>query len=184
MADQLDRYRWLIVGIFTIPMLVGVVALLQSRTGDRTPIEIGAHETVPTDIRVYVAGAVKNPGVYPLADGDRWIDALEAAGGPLEDADLARVNLARRARDEDQVSVPRVGQPGSPAGGAGFLMDINSASERDLEGLTGIGEVRAQAIVSSRTIDGPFKSIEDLLTRKLLPKSVFEDISLLITIGQ
>src|SRR5581483_6446405 len=67
----------------------------------------------PTDgrMKVYVAGAVLHPGVYAVQPGDRVADALEAAGGPTDDADTLAINLARRLRDEDAVIVPRQGDP-------------------------------------------------------------------------
>ncbi|MBI2913472.1 MAG: SLBB domain-containing protein, partial [Chloroflexi bacterium] len=176
MADGLERYRWLIVALFAVPLLVGIGFLLNERLSGPEPLQLNMGDVPAGDLRVYVAGAVQRPGVYPLRDGDRWIDALEAAGGPSADADLAAVNLARRARDEDQIVVPYQGQaaqPGAPVAVAGTsqapLININSASQADLESLPGIGEVRATNIMRSRTTDGAFASTEDLLTRKLIP---------------
>ena len=64
------------------------------------------------------------------------------------------------------------------------LININTADDLELMSLPGIGEVRAADIVRSRTANGPFAAIEDLLTRKLVSKSVFDDISPLITVSQ
>ena len=190
MAEQLERYRWLVIAVFAVPLLVGIGFLLEDRLNGPEPLEINTGGVVLGEMRVYVTGAVQRPGVYPLQEGDRWVDALEAAGGPTADADLTRVNLARRAQDEDQVVVPRQGQAAvsasgqAPSAGSGqALVNINAASQADLESLPGIGEVRATAILRSRTADGPFAAIEDLLTRNLIPKSVYEDIAPLITIG-
>ena len=62
------------------------------------------------------------------------------------------------------------------------LVNINTANEAELQALPGIGEVRARGIVQSRTTEGPFASVEDLLTRKVVPQSVFTDIEPLITV--
>jgi competence protein ComEA len=131
--------------------------------------------------------------VYALHEGDRVVDAVEAAGGPSSDADLVALNLARRIHDEDQVVVPRIGEPpkvsqvasaqtgpdGLPGGGA--LIDVNTASAADLDSLPGIGEVYSQRIVDSRATDGPFESTEDLVGRQLIPRATYEKIKHLIT---
>jgi competence protein ComEA len=62
-------------------------------------------------------------------------------------------------------------------------MDINAATAAELETLPGIGEVRAGDIVRSRTEDGPFASVDELLERELVPPSVFEEIAGLVTVG-
>ena len=183
MAEQLERYRWLIVALFAVPLLVGIGFLLNDRLSGPEPLEINMGNVPLGEIRVYVTGAVQRPGVYPLQEGNRWIDALEAAGGPTADADLARVNLARRAQDEDQIVVPRQGEASVSATNQSPLININTASQAEMESLPGIGEVRATAILRSRTTDGPFAAIEDLLARDLIPESVYEQIAPLITVG-
>jgi len=176
--DQLERYRLLLVAVFSIPLVAGLTLLLADGFSDKAPpLTIEG----PSDIRVYISGAVKNPGVYPATEGDRWIDVLEAAGGPGPDADLAAVNLAQRVHDEDQITVPGAGEGGPPRAGQVGLVNINTATEAELETLPGIGPVRAGNIVRSRTADGPFLAVDDLLGRELLPESVYEDLAPLIT---
>lgn len=181
MSEVLERWRWYIVALLAVPMLVGTGMLLQDELDGPQPLVIEPGE-LSTDIRVYVVGAVTAPGVYPLADGSRWADAVAAAGGATAEADLAAVNLARHARDEDQIVVPAVGQTAVAGASAEPLISINTASQSLLETLPGIGEVRAGAIVQSRTVDGPFGAAEDLLSRELVPESVFEEIAPLITV--
>ena len=182
MADQLERYRWFIVGLLALPLIAGILLLAKDRLSDPAELQITNPDAVPADIRVYISGAVQNPGVYPLKDGDRWIDALEVAGGPSEGADLDAVNLSKRVQDEDQIFVPARGGDPSAANGQKALVNINTANEAELQALPGIGEVRARGIVQSRTSEGPFASVEDLLTRKVIPQSVFADIEPLITV--
>lgn len=186
MADQLERYRWLIVAVLSVPLLSGIAYLLNERLDDPPELQISEAQPVPGDIRVYITGSVQNPGVYSVEDGDRWIDAVEAAGGPSADADLNGVNLSRRAQDEDHIFVPTLGGGGVAVAGAsqGPLININTAGEAELESLPGIGEVRARSIVQSRTAEGPFASIEDLLAREVIPESVFAEIAPLITVSQ
>ena len=151
---------------------------------------------VPVDgqHKVYVAGAVQRPGVYPMQPGDRVADALEAAGGPSEDANLLAINLAKRLRDEEAVIVPRMGEPtpvavssSSPVSGAGVIpagpINLNSAPAAALETLPGIGSARAARIVDSRVKDGPFRDTADLVSRKLVPQSVFDDFKDQVTVN-
>jgi competence protein ComEA len=179
LGERLERYRWLVVAVFAVPLLSGVAYLISDRLSDPDPLTI--EPAAPADMRVYVTGAVRNPGVYPLQDGSRWIDALDAAGGAADDANLAGVNLARRAQDEDEIIVPYLAQGVVAGESRAPLVNINTASDADLASLPGIGEVRAERIIESRTNDGPFASPEDLLSRNLVPESVFADIAPLVT---
>ncbi|MDT7944282.1 MAG: helix-hairpin-helix domain-containing protein [Dehalococcoidia bacterium] len=173
MAGLWERYSTPVMAALAAPLLVALGFLLGRHTTNAPPLELA-----PSDVRVYVVGSVRQPGVYALWEGARWMDALEAAGGPTEDADLEAVNLARRVRDEDLIVIPRRGQEGRSA-----LVNINTASARELEALPGIGPVRAEAIVRSRQEEGPFQSIDDLVTRMLIPRSVLEDIKDKVTVG-
>jgi competence protein ComEA len=183
----LERYRWLVIGLMTAPLLIGIGILVDRQLQGPQPLEINLDQTPSAaEIQVYVSGAVNRSGVYFLSDGDRWIDAVEAAGGPAADADLEAVNLALRLQDEDQVLVPRLGE-GAALGSAQAPRDerinINTASAATLDDLPGIGEVRSQRIVDSRERNGPFSRIEELVERELIPQSVFDDIREMITVG-
>ena len=187
MIAWLERYRWLVIGLMAVPLLITIAVLVDRQLQGPQPLEINLAETPSaSEIQVYIAGAVNRPGVYFLSDGDRWIDAVEAAGGHADDADLEAVNLARRLHDEDQVLVPRLGEQtplDSAQASQDELVNINSASAAVLDSLPGIGEVRSQNIVDSRQRDGPFSRIEELVERKLIPQSVFDQIRELITVG-
>ena len=183
MSELMERYRWLIAALFALPLAIGIGFLVSERLSGPQPLEIDLADVPAEEISVYVTGAVQRPGVYPLTDGDRWIDALEAAGGAAEDADLAAIDLARRAHDEDTVLVPRMGQTAAAAASRGPLIDINTATAAELETLPGIGEVRSGRIIRSRDEDGPFASVEELVQRELIPASVFHEIADLLTAG-
>lgn len=184
MSEALERYQWLIVALLAVPLLSGIIFLATDRLNDPDPVEVRTGDTSISDIRVYISGGVENPGVYAVPEGARWIDALEAAGGPTDDANLEAINLARRVQDEDRIIVPVQGGPVAAGASQPPLIDINTASQSELETLPGIGEVRASAIIHSREIDGLFGSVEDLRDREIIPDSVFEDIADLITAGQ
>lgn len=182
MTDRITSHTWLIAAVLAIPLVAGSAYLLAERVrSDPEPLAINPPPHEVSEARVYVTGAVVNPGVYPVSEGDRWIDAVEEAGGPAGDADLEAVNLARRVQDEDMVVVPRVNAAASETHGDAVttpgVININTASQAELEELPGIGEVRAGRILSSRETDGPFQAIEDLLARELVPNGVFEDIA-------
>ncbi|HEY8765894.1 MAG TPA: SLBB domain-containing protein [Dehalococcoidia bacterium] len=188
MLDALERYRWLVVAVLAIPLLVGIGVLLGKRLESPGALTIQSGQLAPGNVSVYVTGAVQNPGVYPLADGSRWIDGLAAAGGATAEADLTAVNLSKRAQDEDEIIVPQKGQQtaAAVAGAAqspGPLVDLNTATEAQLEALPGIGAVHAGKIIQSRTTDGPFTQVEDLVLRKLVTASMFQSISAMITVN-
>jgi competence protein ComEA len=138
-------------------------------------------------ILVDVAGWVRRPGVYEFTEGARVIDAIDAAGGARPGALLQSLNLAAPLVDGTQVLVPKEGQPppatgtvtGTPATG---LVNVNTATNAELETLPGIGEVIAQAIVDHRTENGPFTSVEQLLDVAGIGDATLEDIRDLVTV--
>lgn len=180
-----DRLRWLLAAALAMAGVALGVWVLAGRDSGQKTVEIRYQ---PADIRVYVAGAVQRPGVYPLQDGDRVLDAVNAAGGFADGADQLAVNLAQRVHDEDKVVVPRQGETPptvvtQASGSSSQLIDINTATAEQLDGLPGIGPAYSQRIIDSRVSDGPFVSPDDLLTRKLVPRSTFEKIRPLIRAG-
>jgi len=192
MLSWLERYRWPLLGLAALALLISIGVLIDRQfLQNPQPLEIRLDGAPAAEIQVYVAGAVVQPGVYYLRDGDRWVDALEAAGGPTADADLESVNLARRLYDEDQVLVPRLDAAATaPVGVLGATqvpqseqIDVNSAPAALLDTLPGVGPVRAGDIVESRQQDGAFQRPEELVERGLIPQSVFEQIRDLITVG-
>jgi competence protein ComEA len=143
------------------------------------------------EVVVHVAGAVATPGVRRLEAGARVIDGVEAAGGALPDADLARVNLAAPLVDGQQVYVPRRGEvppvplPGAgtdPAGSPGGPVDVNSATAEQLDELPGIGPATAEAIIAHRDEHGPFASVDDLLDVRGIGEAKLEQLRDLVTV--
>jgi len=190
MTAWLERYRTPLLTILASVAVLGLAFFVLRQREGPPPLELQVGDAASSDseIMVHVAGAVVAPGVYAVHEGDRVVDAVEAAGGPSADADLVTLNLARRVHDEDQVVVPRVGeQPAaSQAGSAsvnGAPIDINTASATVLDSLPGIGEAYSNRIVDSRVASGPFQSTEDLVTRKLIPRATYEKIKSLITVS-
>jgi competence protein ComEA len=132
-------------------------------TGAAAPAATGS-------VTVDVAGKVRRPGIAVLDAGSRVVDALKAAGGARSGVDLSGLNLARVLVDGEQIlvgepapvglaasAVPSAGAPGGP------LVNLNTASEAELEALPEVGPVTAQAILAWRTQHGGFSSVDELL---------------------
>jgi competence protein ComEA len=143
-------------------------------------------------VRVYVSGSVVTPGVYTLPPRSLVDDALKAAGGATAEADLDRINLALEVRDQQQIHVPRKGEPAQPVapGGADRTpgspvakrVNINTATLAELDTLPKIGLTTAQRIIDYRAKNGPFKKIEDLKNVSGIGDATFEALKDLITV--
>jgi len=139
---------------------------------------------------VDVAGAVRKPGVFSFAPGDRVIDAVERAGGALEKADLTLLNLAAPLTDGQQILVPKKGAApptGAPVTGGvptgtTALVNINTADEPTLETLNGVGPVLAAAIIQYRTEHGPFASVDQLDEVSGIGPATLEDLRSQVTV--
>jgi competence protein ComEA len=169
----------------SLPRPVEVLAATSS------PVAVASAASSPeaVPILVDVAGWVRRPGVYEFHEGDRVIDAIEAAGGAKSGAALDSLNLAAPLADGTQILVPRRQTPGSvgsaaTAGGAAASpkVNINSASAVELEVLPGVGEVIAGLIVDYRTANGPFGSVDDLLDVSGIGEVTLENIRDLVTL--
>ncbi|MBI2781134.1 MAG: ComEA family DNA-binding protein [Chloroflexi bacterium] len=149
------------------------------------------------EIVVDVAGAVVKPGVYRLATGARVGDAIKAAGGFSPRVDVDRVgvelNLAATLVDGARIRVPSRDEMLGGAGGGGGtsasggpagarVVNLNTATEAELDSLPGIGPVTAGKIIESRS-GSPFKAIDDLRERGLLGQKALDKIRALVTVG-
>ncbi len=187
MLDWLERNQVFILAAVIAALGLGF-AVREVTRDDPPPLEFRYGSGLPagSPIRVHVAGAVLSPGVYELHEGDRVADAIDAAGGPADDADAEEINLARRVRDEEQLIVPR--QAGKESATTAVLtpgvkVNINTAPASVLDALPGIGEAYAGRIVDSRRVDGAFRSTQELVERKVIPRATYDRISSLISVG-
>lgn len=144
--------------------------------------------------KVDVKGAVNRPGVYIAGDGDRVLDLIEKAGGFSKNANRNSVNLAQRVEDQMLLYVlsmdelaPNTAVPLVQGGGSGTTqqegrININTASESDLQEITGIGPSKAEAIIQYRTEKGSFKDIEELKEISGIGEKTFEKLKDEVTI--
>lgn len=131
------------------------------------------------NIIVHITGEIKYPGVLVLKQGDRVVDAIEAAGGETDDADLDRLNLAQMLNDGDKIYIPNKNEENdidnitSEESGP---ININTATVEELIKLPGIGEATANKIIEYRKQNGKFKTIEELKNVPGIGNSKFESI--------
>lgn len=175
----------ILFGLF-VAALVWVVA--RNPSGEAVTLR-----PVPTDapIVVHVTGAVPRPGVYALPEGARVQDAISAAGGFLAEADKTGINLARVLEDGEQLDIPFTEGASIvlPTPRAEVittnteLININTASQFELETLPGIGPTTAQKIIEYREANGPFAATEDIVNVSGIGPGTYERIKDLITVG-
>jgi len=143
-------------------------------------------------IVIDICGAVQYAGVVKLKQGDRMIDAVEAAGGLLSTADRKQVNLARILVDGEQIYIPEVGEVENVNSGIEVSLttstqsgkiNINTASQSELETLNGIGKVLAERILQYRNDKGRFKTIEEIKKVSGIGDKKYEGIKDHITVN-
>lgn len=132
------------------------------------------------EIVVYVSGQVKNPAVITLEDNGnlRIIDAVNAAGGMTEFADTEIINLAEPLIDGQHIHIPTKDiifreLPAQNATSSGYI-NINTADEKELQQIKGIGPALAGRIIEYRESNGAFKSIEEIKKVRGIGDKTFE----------
>jgi competence protein ComEA len=155
-----------VLGVLAAFVVAGIVALAFQSASPDGDLEILLPTATPLQpVVVYVTGAVGREGLYSMRAGDRAADAIALAGGLLPEADRARVDGAAPLHDGDHVHVPRLSEPAQAQapGMSSIRLDLNRATQQQLESLPGIGPVLAKAILDHRAKIGRFASVEQLL---------------------
>ena len=173
----------LVVAVLSLAAGLGIGAFLDD--GVPPPFEFHSDAALPDGAPIRVHVAVRLPGVYELRQGDRLDEALAAAGGAREAADLESINLARRLADGEQVVVPRLRGAARPveALAPDAKVNINTAGASLLDQLPGIGEAYSRRIVDSRVVDGPFTTTDELVERGVIPRATFEQIREMVSVA-
>lgn len=177
-----EKKKWLAVAALVLVCVGGSLYMAAPKpAGEPIAAEVSVKEekTAKPQAVVYISGAVVRPGLYPVEAGIRFQEALEKAGGPTEDADLTKVNLAKKCKDGTQINVPfkkaaKKNQTGAAqknsgkketapekTAPAGEKINLNQAPAEALESLPGIGPALARRIVEHRQKQ-PFARVEDL----------------------
>lgn len=187
------KYLWGIAFGVVIGFLgVGLLLLTAGKPrGD--PIRLLPPPT-PAPLVVHITGAVNEPGLYTLAPVTRVGEAIDMAGGLSANADSSLINLAQLVEDGEQIWVPyqieeivvqddaEVVRIEPTHSQSGSLININTATQSELESLSGIGPVYAKAIIQYRLEHGPFQKIEDIQEVKGIGPVTFEKIRSKITV--
>lgn len=139
------------------------------------------------EIYVHICGRVKNPGLIKLSSNSRVIDAVEASGGVFEDADLDKINLAKKLKDEERIYIPKIEDKTNlvnidDENLEGGQININTAEKSELETLPGIGPKMAEKIIEYRQKED-FSSIDDIKGVSGIGDKKFEEIKKLICIN-
>lgn len=206
---QGNNLYWSIAMIGLAVAIVVSVVYLSLNKPETTTVEIQpplptATErptATPSPIEVHVVGEVNDmvegEGVrLSMPPGSRVEDAIEAAGGPTDNANLEAVNLAQLLQDGDRIEVPakvsvdEVGEENasntepvsSPTRNAPRIVNINEADLDELTTLPRIGETTAQRIIDYREANGPFETIEDLVNVEGIGEGTLDNLRDLITV--
>jgi competence protein ComEA len=200
------KVEFVLIVLSLLIAVISFIVFFNNQSSEKTEnlIQETTRETKNTNQKVYVdiAGAVVKPDVYKLNFGARVKDVLNLAGGFSEEADkqffVRNFNLARLVSDQEKIYVPSLQetanglfvenrqtltnlQPNSspqPNSSTSNLININEASEQELDQLPGIGKTTANKIINNR----PYTTIEELLNKKIINQSVFEKIKEMIEI--
>lgn len=184
---SLERYKLpLAISLIGIVLILGGMLISNSKSASKQFPQESLVGTSSGQLAIDISGAVEKPGVYKLAADARVEDAINAAGGFADQANIVFIskylNLAKKLTDGMKIYVPFVGEKDTDlavsqnvAGVSASniqIVNINTAPQAELEALPGIGPTSAGKIISNR----PYQSIEELLNKKIVGKVVFAKI--------
>lgn len=188
-ASKILKKNIFIVVLFlggALMLIVGALQFFSKPVDSGIKFESSEKSDEAKNFFVDISGAVKNPGLYEFSSDQRIGDAITSAGGFLEDANQEYINKnlnqAQILSDGIKIYIPFEGEEitevlGQSDVSQGGAMSLNSAAISQLEELPRIGPVTAQKIIDGR----PYESVDDLLIRKIVSASVFDQIKDLVT---
>ncbi|MFQ5996061.1 MAG: helix-hairpin-helix domain-containing protein [Dehalococcoidales bacterium] len=162
-----NKFWALLIIILIVIIAVGSL-IIWSKYRPSQPIEISLSPSQELQGKIYIGGAVTNPGFYSLKSGDTVDDIIQAAGGTTTEADFNHLKLY----------IPEVAKVEPPQ-----KVNLNRAEAWLLQALPGIGEVRAQAIIDYRQQNGRFRNIDELIKVEGIGTATYERIEHLITVA-
>ena len=217
MLDNLTKKQKVIVLVIAIVVAIGMIYFIYNKNqitddvnlendilvSENVAKEKSSNTTEENEVIIHITGSVKNPGIVRLKEGSRIEDAIEAAGGLTENADISRVNLAYVVDDGTKIKIPSsqeedIGDEEIIGSGSGEniiieenttssnkssqTININKATETELQTLPGIGASLASRIIEYRSQNGKFGSIEEIKNVNGIGDSKFENIKDLISV--
>jgi len=194
LEEWIEARRWLVMsavgGLILIGVGVGWWRMGTANQESGVQILSSQVEASSSGLMVDVAGAVARPGVYTLRSGARVEEAVQLAGGLTENADREWVskylNRSEKISDGQKIYIPGKNsqesnnneQTGSVNQILTSKININAASQSELETLSGVGPVTAMKIINGR----PYGRVEELVERKIVGQSVWSKISEAVTV--
>lgn len=214
MLDNLTKKQKIIVIAIAGIVAIGVMYFIYNKNQVKEDINIeneilvnnvitNENNTNDDLVIIHITGSVKNPGIVKLKEGSRIEDAIEAAGGLTENADITKVNLAYVVEDGTKIKIPSASEEDigdddiiDSKSGDNIIIEentvssnnstqtinINKATEKEFETLPGIGPSLASKIIEYRNQNGKFGSIEDIKNVNGIGDSKYEKIKDLITV--
>ena len=208
--ENLTKNQKIIIFIIIIIISIGMLYFIYSKNQikETTSIEdeiLISNSTEKEEsekqeqVIIHITGSVKNPGIVKRKEGSRIEDAIEAAGGLTENADITNVNLAYVLDDgikikipsvtdediEDEVISENIGEnivEENNETSKGNIVNINKATESELQELPGIGSSLASKIIEYRNQNGKFNNIEDIKNVNGIGESKYSSIKDLIKV--
>ena len=214
MLDNLTKKQKIIVIAIAGIVAIGIMYFIYNKNQVKEDINIeneilvnnvSTNENNTNDdiVIIHITGSVKNPGIVKLKEGSRIEDAIEAAGGLTENADITKVNLAYVVEDGTKIKIPSASEEdigdediidsksgdniiieenAVPSNNSPQTININKATEKEFETLPGIGPSLASKIIEYRNQNGKFGSIEDIKNVNGIGDNKYEKIKDLITV--
>lgn len=212
MLDNLTTKQKMILIIISVIVAMGIIYFIYNEIGKNENVDldenilvsnslakensIGIQDSEEDIVVIHITGAVKNPGIVKLKEGSRIEDAIQAAGGLSENADITKVNLAYILDDGIKIRIPSsldediseedilqedsgeniIQETNTSINNQNESININKATETELENLPGIGPSLAIKIIEYRNKNGKFSSIEDIKNVSGIGESKYENI--------
>lgn len=161
-----------------------------SKTTESTKVQEDKAES--TQIYVDIKGAIAKPGIYQVSEQLRVADVVKMAGGVIENAEIKGINLAQKLVDEMVIYVPFIGEAieniatpqveSNDVEMANEKINLNTATQAELQTISGIGEKKSKDIVSYREANGAFKTIDELMNVSGIGSTTIEKIKDYVTI--
>ena len=214
MLDNLTKKQKIIVIAIAAIVAIGIMYFIYNKNQVKEDINIeneilvnsvitNENNTNDEIVIIHITGSVKNPGIVKLKEESRIEDAIEAAGGLTENADITKVNLAYIVEDGTKIKIPSASEEDigdediiDSKSGDNIIIEentvssnnsiqtinINKATEKEFETLPGIGPSLASKIIEYRNQNGKFGSIDDIKNVNGIGDSKYEKIKDLITV--